>query len=69
MTEPMLYTPTEAAAALGIGRSKLYELLQAGVLESVHIGACRRIPAEALTDLVRRLRGAATDGMSMSPRD
>jgi excisionase family DNA binding protein len=69
MTEPMLYTPTEAAAALGIGRSKLYELLQAGVLESVHIGACRRIPAEALTDLVRRLRGAAADGMSMSPRD
>lgn len=64
MTEPMLYTPTEAAAALGIGRSKLYELLQAGVLESVHIGACRRIPAEALTDLVRRLRGAATDGVS-----
>lgn len=34
MTEPMLYTPTEAAAALGIGRSKLYELLQNGVLES-----------------------------------
>jgi len=64
MTEPMLYTPTEAAAALGIGRSKLYELLQAGVLESVHIGACRRIPAEALTDLVSRLRGAATDGVS-----
>jgi len=62
MTEPMLYTPTEAAAALGIGRSKLYELLQTGVLESVHIGACRRIPAEALSDLVRRLRGAATDG-------
>jgi len=69
MTEPMLYTPTEAAAALGIGRSKLYELLQTGVLESVHIGACRRIPAEALTDLVRRLRGAAADGMSMPPRD
>jgi len=64
MTEPMLYTPTEAAAALGIGRSKLYELLQVGVLESVHIGACRRIPAEALTDLVSRLRGAATDGVS-----
>jgi excisionase family DNA binding protein len=69
MNEPMLYTPTESAVALGIGRSKLYELLQAGVLESVHIGACRRIPAEALTDLVRRLRGAATDGMSMPPRD
>jgi excisionase family DNA binding protein len=56
MTERILLTPTEAARALGIGRSKLYELLQAGVLESVHIGACRRIPAEAINDLVARLR-------------
>jgi len=56
MTEPLLLTPTEAARALGIGRSKLYELSQAGVLESVHIGTCRRIPADALSDLVNRLR-------------
>ena len=56
MTEPILLTPAEAARALGIGRSKLYELLQTGALESVHIGACRRIPASALTDLVKRLR-------------
>jgi excisionase family DNA binding protein len=68
MTEPMLYTPTEAAEALGIGRSKLYELLQTGVLESVHIGACRRIPAEALSDLVRRLRTGAADGVPVSLR-
>ena len=58
MTEPILLTPTEAACALGIGRSKLYELLQTGVLESVHIGACRRIPTEALTSLVNRLRSS-----------
>ena len=56
MTDPLLLTPTEAARALGIGRSKLYELLQAGVLESVHIGACRHIPTDALTSLVNRLR-------------
>ena len=56
MSDPILLTPTEAARALGIGRSKLYELLQTGVLESVHIGACRRIPTEALSDLVARLR-------------
>jgi excisionase family DNA binding protein len=56
MTEPILLTPTEAARALGIGRSKLYELLQADVLGSVHIGASRRIPADALSDLVNRLR-------------
>ena len=56
MTTPILLTPTEAARALGIGRSKLYELMQDGVLESVHIGTCRRIPADALSDLVARLR-------------
>jgi excisionase family DNA binding protein len=61
MTQPILLTPTEAARALGIGRSKLYELLQAGDLESVRIGACRRIPTQALDDLVARLRGAAAD--------
>lgn len=56
MTEPLLLTPAQAAALLGIGRSKLYELLQQDVLESVHIGRCRRIPADALADLVARLR-------------
>ena len=56
MSDPILLTPTEAAHALGIGRSKLYELLQTGVLESVHIGTCRRIPTDALSDLVARLR-------------
>ena len=52
----LLLTPTEAAHALGIGRSKLYELLRAGVLESVLIGTARRIPADALEAYVRTLR-------------
>ena len=56
MSHPILLTPTQAARALGIGRSKLYELLRDGVLESVHIGACRRIPTDALISLVNRLR-------------
>ena len=56
MSDPVLLTPIEAAAALGIGRSKLYELIQTGVLESVHIGACRRIPTEAVVALVDKLR-------------
>ncbi|MBA2507667.1 MAG: helix-turn-helix domain-containing protein [Nocardioidaceae bacterium] len=60
MTDPILLTPTEAARALGIGRSKLYEL-QAGILESVHIGACRRIPTDALLALFVELRGGQAD--------
>jgi len=52
----LLLTPTEAARALGIGRSKLYELLRAGVVESVLIGSSRRIPAEALNRYVQALQ-------------
>ena len=48
------------AAALGICRSKLYELLQAGVIESVHIGTSRRIPVAAMVEYVERLRQEAT---------
>ena len=61
MTDQLLLTPIQAARALGIGRSKLYELMQDGVLEFVHIGACRRIPADALVALVAQLRGDRAD--------
>jgi excisionase family DNA binding protein len=57
--DKLLLTPTEAAAALGIGRSKVYELMQTGQLQSVHIGACRRIPREALTTFLEQLRTAS----------
>jgi excisionase family DNA binding protein len=56
MMDRLLLTPTEAAQTLGIGRSKMYELLMAGVVESVLIGTARRVPAEALAVYVRRLR-------------
>jgi excisionase family DNA binding protein len=41
MIQRMLYTPVQAAETLGIGRSKLCELIESGQLESIHIGACR----------------------------
>ncbi len=55
----LLYTPKQAAGALGIGRSKLYELLRDGELESIHIGSSRRIPAGALDEFIDRRRAAA----------
>ena len=45
----------ETAEVLGIGRSKVYELLRTGTIQSVRIGACRRIPAAAIVDYVDRL--------------
>lgn len=62
MEHRLLLRPTEAATALGISRARVYELMTAGALSSVKIGASRRVPVEALHDLVRRLEeGAAVD--------
>ena len=58
VTPRLLYTPKQAAGALGIGRSKLYDLLRDGELESIHIGAARRIPAQALDEFIERRRAA-----------
>jgi excisionase family DNA binding protein len=51
----LLLTPEEAARALGIGRTKLYELLATAKLPSVRIGGSRRVSVGALTEFVRCL--------------
>lgn len=55
--DKLLLTPEEAAQTLSIGRSKVYELLRAGAIASVRIGASRRIPAEALRAYIGNLAG------------
>lgn len=40
--EKLLLTAEETAEVLGIGRSKVYELLRAGTIQSVRTGASRR---------------------------
>ncbi len=57
--DKLLLTTTEAAKALGIGRSKVYELLQTGQLTSVRIGASRRVPADAVHTFVANLQRTA----------
>lgn len=57
--DKLLLTTTEAAKALGIGRSKVYELLQTGQLMSVRIGASRRVPADAVHTFVANLQRTA----------
>jgi excisionase family DNA binding protein len=55
----LLLTAEQAAASLAICRTKVYELLRMGELDSVQIGASRRIPAAALEEYVERLRARA----------
>ena len=51
----LLLTPEEAAQALRVGRSKVYELIRSRVLRSVKIGGSRRISATALAEYVATL--------------
>jgi excisionase family DNA binding protein len=53
--ERLLFRPEEAAAILGLGRTKFYELLACGAVASVHIGSSRRVAMTALEDYVARL--------------
>ena len=55
-TARLVYTIAEAAAALRISRTKLYELMTAGEIESVHIGRSRKIPADTLDAYLNALR-------------
>ncbi len=50
-----LFTVVEVAEYLGIGRSKVYELLYKGDLKSVKIGGSRRIRHSDLGEYVRYL--------------
>ena len=51
----ILLKPEEAAAELRLSRSKVYELLATGRLDSVVIGRSRRVTRGALDDYVRSL--------------
>jgi excisionase family DNA binding protein len=52
----LMLTVEEAAERLGIGRTLMYELITAGEVESVRIGRLRRVPTDALSTFVLRLR-------------
>ena len=56
MDEKMLYTLADVAAALGVGRTKVYELVRSGALPSVRIGGSRRVGGEDLATYVDSLQ-------------
>jgi excisionase family DNA binding protein len=55
-TTPIFASPKEAARLLSLSRSRIYELMDAGLIESVRIGGRRVIPVDALHDFATRLR-------------
>lgn len=60
MSEQLLYQINDAARVLGVGRTKFYELLDAGQIATVTIGRRRLVPAEDLVAYVDRLRSDRT---------
>ena len=55
----LLVRPEDAARVLGVGRTKVYELMRSGALRSVRVGGLRRIPVAALNEFVTRLEEEA----------
>ena len=53
-------TAEQAAEHLGIGRTTIYRLIDAGDLTSITIGRCRRIPLDCIAAFVARRLSDAT---------
>ena len=72
----LLLTVAEAAAMLGVGRTKAYELIAGGQLQVVHIGRAARVPVAAVHRYVealtspprRRLRRVARQRAASQPQ-
>ncbi len=59
MDEKLLYRITEVAQHLSMSRSKVYELVRAGVLPSVRIDRARRVRGADVIAFVESLRNVA----------
>jgi len=61
-THRLLLTVPEAAVALGVCRSVVYELMASGELPNIKIGRARRIPISMLETFVARRLGHELSG-------
>ena len=71
MTHPIpdrahLLTIDEACEAMGIGRTKTYELLMSGALASIKIGSRRLIAVTTIADYIEQRLPTAPETGSMS---
>jgi excisionase family DNA binding protein len=53
--DKLVLTVNEAAQLLGVGRSKVYDIIRTGELPSIRIGSCRRVPMDALRGYIASL--------------
>jgi excisionase family DNA binding protein len=66
--EPLAVSPRQACLLLGIGNTRLYELIHDGELVTYHEGRARRITMESICARVARLAGGSGGGEAPQPR-
>jgi excisionase family DNA binding protein len=57
----VMLTVEEAAMALGLGRTAIFEQVRLGRLKSVKVGRSRRIPLDCLVEFVEMLKAESED--------
>lgn len=55
MPDRKLLTVNETCKQLGLGRTKVYELISSGMLRTVQIGNARRVVGESVDELIEIL--------------
>ena len=59
MNEPYLCSVSDAARMLGVGRTKLYDMIAKGEIMSMQIGTRRLVKVASIQALIERLTGGA----------
>lgn len=57
MAEKLAYRPEELTELLPLGRTKIFNLIASGEIESIKVGRARLIPADALARFIERKLG------------
>jgi excisionase family DNA binding protein len=65
--QPLAVSPRQACLLLGIGNTRLYELIQDGELVSYHEGRARRITTASIHARVARLASAGATPPASAP--
>ena len=58
MESKLLYSVEEAAHVMGLSRTRIFDLIGAGEIDSVKIGRSRRVPRAALEAYISSLSNA-----------
>lgn len=61
--EKLLLKPKEAAEAIGVGRTKLYQLVKANQIPSCRVGNSIRIPVAGLHALIEKQLAPLPDAL------